>query len=64
MKIDNAKVVWRDDEVDTAIGIPVEILPNGWIHTPETDCYYPAEEVVEVEEYAADSNSKADGDSR
>lgn len=60
VRIDSAKVSWADDEVATAIDIPVEILPNGWIYTPETNCYYPPSEVVEVERYTEADNDRAE----
>lgn len=49
IQIDSAKIVWTDDEVGTTLDVPVNLLPNGWIHTPKTDCYYPPGEIVEVE---------------
>ena len=51
VRLDSAKVVWKDNEWATAIDIPVEILPNGWIYTPETDCFHPPTEVVKVEQF-------------
>lgn len=51
VRIDHGRISWVDDEVGTTVGVPVVILPNGWIHTPETGCYYPPTEVLEVSAY-------------
>ena len=48
-QLDSANVVWSDEETVASFGIPVRLLTNGWIHTPETGCYYPPSEVVEIE---------------
>jgi len=48
VRLDNAKIVWKEDEYETAVDIPVEILSNGWIYTPETEEYHPPTEVERV----------------
>lgn len=45
--IEQATVRWVDKEIATST-CEVEILENGWIHTPETGGLYPPHEVEEV----------------
>lgn len=63
VRLDSAKVVWKDDEYATAAGIPVEILSNGWIYTPETNEYHPPNEVERVERYVDTETDRSEGGS-
>ena len=51
VRIESAKVVWTDPEVEALIDAPVEILANGWVRIPETGAYYPPHEFTEVLDY-------------
>lgn len=48
IRIESADIVWTKDEFEMASQVSVDIMPNGWIYTPETRCYYPPSQVEEI----------------
>lgn len=44
---EEARIEWTDPDIAIEL-CEVVILPNGWVHTPETGGYYPPHEVCEV----------------
>lgn len=46
-RFDEARGEWTDPDIAIE-RCAIEILENGWVHTPETGGYYPPHEVKEV----------------